>query len=65
MTVCQQNLHYAQELQKRAHNKGIKLQSYASGDKIWLSSKHLKIKQNCKLEAKFLGLFLLLHPVGK
>ena len=23
MAACQQNLHYAQELQKRAHNKGV------------------------------------------
>ena len=65
MAVCQQNLHHAQELQKRAHNKGIKPQSYAPGDKVWLSSKHLRIKQNCKLEAKFLSLFQVLHPVGK
>ena len=41
MTVCQQILHHAQKLQKRAHNKGVKLQSYALGDKVWLSSKHL------------------------
>ena len=24
MIVCQENLHYAQELQKQAHNKGVK-----------------------------------------
>ena len=24
MAVCQQNLYHAQELQKRAHNKGVK-----------------------------------------
>ena len=24
MAVCQQNLHHAQEFQKRAHNKGVK-----------------------------------------
>ena len=57
ITVCQQNLHHAQELQKRAHNKSVKLQSYALGNKVWLSSKHLKTKRNRKLEAKFLGLF--------
>ena len=57
MIVCQQNLHYVQEFQKRAHNKGVKPQSYAPDDKVWLSSKHLKTKQNCKLEAKFLGPF--------
>ena len=65
MAACQQNLHHAQELQKRAHNKGVKPQSYAPGDKVWLSSKHLKTKRNRKLEAKFLGLFWVLHPVGK
>ena len=65
ITVCQQNLHHAQKLQKRGHNKGVKPQSYAPGDKIWLSSKYLKIKRNCKLETKFLGPFQVLHPVGK
>ena len=65
MTVCQQNLRHAQELQKQAHDKGVKPQSYVPGDMIWLSSKHLKTKRNCKLKAKFLGLFRVLHPVGK
>ena len=65
MAVCQQNLHHAQELQKQAHNKGVKSQSYALGNKVWLSSKHLKTKQNRKLEVKFLSFFQVLHPVGK
>ena len=65
MTMCQQNLHHAQELQKRAHNKGVKPQSYVPGDKVWLSSKQLKTKRNCKLKAKFLGLFWVLHLVSK
>ena len=65
MTVYQQNLHHAQELRNRAHNKGVKPQSYAPGDKVWLSSKHLKTKRNRKLEAKFLSPFRVLHPVGK
>ena len=65
MTVCQQNLHHAQELQKQAHNKGVKPRSYAPGYKVWLSSKYLKTKRNCKLEAKFLGLFRGLYPVRK
>ena len=30
-----------------------------------MSNKHLKTQQNCKLEAKFLGLFRVLHLVGK
>ena len=65
MTVCQQNLHHTQEVQKQAYDKDVKLQSYAPGEKVWLSSKHLKTKRNCKLEAKFFGLFGELHPVGK
>ena len=65
MTICQQNLHHAQELQKRGYNKGVKPQRYAPGDKVWLSSQHLKTKRNCKLEAKFLGFFQILHPMGK
>ena len=58
--ICQQNLHHTQKLEKRAHNKGVKPQSYTSDDKVWLTSKHLKTKRNCKLEAKFLGLFWVL-----
>ena len=65
MAVCQQNFYHAQELQKRAHDKGVKLQIYAPGNKVWLSSKHLRTKRNCKLEAKFLGLFQILYPVSK
>ena len=65
MTVRQQNFHHVQELQKRAYDKGVKPQSYTPGDKVWLSSKHLKTKRNCKLKAKFLGSFQVLHPVGK
>ena len=65
MIVWPQNFHQVQELQHRAQNKGVKSQSYASGKKVWLSSKHLKTKRNCKLKAKFLGPFQVLHPVGK
>ena len=65
MIVCQQNLYYPQELQKQAYNNGIMPQSYAPGNKVWLSSKHLKTKQNCKLEAKFLSFFWVLYPAGK
>ena len=65
IAACQQNLYYAHELQKQTHNKGVKPRSYAPGDKIWLSSKYLKTKQNCKLEAKFLDLFRILYLVGK
>ena len=63
--ACQQNFYHTQELQKQAYNKGVKPQSYAPGDKVWLSSKHLKIKRNQKLEAKFLSLFRVLYLVGK
>ena len=65
MIVCRENLHHAQELQKRAHDKGVKSKSYAPGDKVWLNSKYIKTKRNRKLEAKFLGPFRVLHPVGK
>ena len=65
MIVCQENLHHAQELQKRAYNKGVKPKSYAPSDKVWLNSKYIKTKRNRKLEAKFFGPFRVLHPVGK
>ncbi len=38
MEVCCQNLLHAQELQKRAHDKGVKSRSYAPGEKVWLNS---------------------------
>ena len=65
MIVCRENLHHAQELQKQAHNKGVKPRSYAPGDKVWLNSKYIKTKQNRKLKAKFFGPFWVLHPVEK
>ena len=65
MTVCQKNLHHAQELQKRAHDKGVKSRSYVPSDKVWLNSKYIKTKRNRKLEAKFFGLFRVLHSVRK
>ena len=46
ITVYQENLHHASELQKQINNKGIKFQSYASSDKVWMNSKYIKIKQN-------------------
>ena len=48
MTVCHENLQHAQDLQKRAHNKGTKARSYAPGDKVWLYSKYIKTKRNWK-----------------
>ena len=65
MTICQQNLYHAQKLQKQAHDKELKLEIYVLGNKIWLSSKYLKTKRNCKLVAKFLDLFQVLYIVGK
>ena len=51
--ICCQNLLYIQELQKRAHNKGVKSQSYALAEKVWLNSKYIKTKKNKKPESKF------------
>ena len=65
IVVCQENLHDAQELQKRAHDMGVKPRSYAPRKKVWLNSKYIKTKRNQKLEAKFFGLFQVLYSVGK
>ena len=65
MIICWENLHHAQELQKWAHDKGVKPRSYAPNDKVWLNSKYIKTKRNWKWEAKFFGPFRVLHPVGK
>ena len=65
MTVCQENFHHAQELQKQAYDKGVKPRSYAPGDKVWLNNKYIKTKRNWKLKAKFFGPFQILHLVGK
>ena len=64
MAACRENLQHAQELQKRAHDKGTKPRSYAPGEKVWLNNKYIKTKRNRKLEAKFFRLFRVLHPVG-
>ncbi len=63
--VCCQNLLYAQELQKRAHNKGVKSRSYAPDEKFWLNNKCIKTKRNKKLESKFFELFQVFHAVEK
>ena len=65
MIVCRNNLYHAQELQKRAYEKGVKPWSYTPGEKVWLNSKYIKTKRNRKLEAKFFGPFRVFHPVGK
>ena len=43
----------------------MKLKSYAFSEKVWLNSKYLKTKQNCKLEVKFFRFFKVLQLVGK
>ncbi len=63
--ACYQNLFHAQELQKRAYNKRVKSQSYATADKVWLNSEYIKTKRNKKLESKFFGPFRVLHALGK
>ena len=65
IVICHENLYHAQELQKRAHDKGDKPRSYAPGKKVWLNSKFIKTKRNCQLEAKFFRPFRVLHPVRK
>ncbi len=65
MIVCRKKLQHAQELQKHYHDTHAKLRSYSPGNKVWLNSKYIKTKQNHKLEAKFLGPFRVLHPMGK
>ena len=64
IATYRENLQHAQELQKRAHDKRIKSRSYASSKKAWLNSKYIKNKRNQKLEAKFFGLFRVLHLVS-
>ena len=65
MIVYWENFYHAQELQKQAHNKGVKPWSYALGNKVWLNSKYIQTKQNQKLEAKFFGPFQILYPIEK
>ena len=65
MTVCRENLYHAQQVQKQAHNKGVKPRSYAFSHKVWLNSKYIKIKCNRKLKAKFFRPFQVLHSVEK
>ncbi len=63
--VCCQNLLYAQKLQNRAHDKGVKSRSYAPGKKVWLNSKYIETKRNKKLKSKFFGPFQVFHAVKK
>ena len=52
MIVYKKTFYYSQKFQ--TYNKYVKPKSY---DKVWLNNKYIKIKYNCKLEAKFLNLF--------
>ena len=64
MAVYRENLQHAQKLQKQAQDKKIKPKIYAFSEKVWLNSKYIKTKRNRKLEAKFFGLFRVLHLVS-
>ena len=64
IAACRENLQHAQELRKRANDKGTKPRNYAPSKKVWLNSKYIKTKRNRKLEAKFFEFFPVLHPVG-
>ena len=64
MTVYRETLYHIQKLQKQAYNKAVKPRSYVSGNKVWLNSKYIRTKQNCKLNAKFFKPFQILHLVG-
>ena len=65
ISVYRENLQHVQQLQKRYYNKYAKPRSYTPGDKVWLNSKYINTKRNCKLEFKFFGPFQVLHFVGK
>ena len=65
MNIRQQNLFHALKLQKKAYDKGMKPQSYALGEKVWLNSKYLKTKHNQKLEVKFFDPLRVLYLVRK
>ena len=60
-----ENFYHAQELQKQAHDKKVKLWSYAPSEKVGLNSKFIKTKRNHKLEAKFFRPFWVFYSVGK
>ena len=57
MAIYQQIFYHIYELSKQVYNKKVKPQNYTLGNKVWLSSKYLKTKRNCKLKARFFDLF--------
>ena len=65
MIVCQKNLYHISKRQKQAHNKGVKIISYVTDDKVCLNSKYINIKQNRKLKAKFFRALQVLYLVDK
>ena len=65
INICHQNLLHAQDLQKQANNKRLKLWNYTPNEKVWLNSRYIKTKKNQKLEAKYFGPFRVLHSVKK
>lgn len=65
MSICQQNLLHALQLQKQAQNKGMKPRSHAPDGKVWLKVKYIKIKQNWKVETKFFRLFQVIYLMSQ
>lgn len=63
ITVCQKNPNYTQKLQKRSYDKNAKPKSYIPGNKVWLNNKYIETKQDCKLKAKIVSLFQVLHTI--
>lgn len=62
---CKVNLQKAQDSQARYHNKSVKERVYTPGEKVWISSQHIKTKRNKKLEHKFFESFDIIEAVGK
>ena len=65
LTEYKINLRDTQEPQTRYHNKSVKERTYMPRETVWLASRHIKTKQNKKLEDKFLGPFEVIESVGK
>lgn len=65
MLIYQQNLHYAQKLQKQAYDKDVKPCNYVLDKKAQLNSKFIKTNKNCKLEIKFLRTFQVFYFIDK
>lgn len=57
------NLAKSQELQTFYYNNHIKKRLYQPEKSVWLSVKHIKTKQNLKLEQKYFGPFQIVQAV--